>query len=66
MEVEVADAIQAEMVDRSWRVWPECPYHGFGLHPALVAGRGVWECRRMDHPVAEIGQLGVAMARLAS
>ena len=54
---QVADKVQDAVMGQS-SVWPECIPHDAGLHAELRDGRAVWWCRRGDHLVAEIGQLG--------
>lgn len=54
----VADALQEQVMEFTWTVWPLCPVHRNGLHPSRDAGqRAVWHCRPCGGPVAAIGEL---------
>jgi hypothetical protein len=56
--VAVADALQEQVVEYTWTVWPLCPVHQTGLHPSRDAEqRAVWHCRPCGGPVATIGEL---------
>jgi hypothetical protein len=55
--VEVAAYVQDNVCDDTGAIWPVCPFHGFGLHPQIDAGRAMWWCRPRDHPIAAIGEL---------
>jgi hypothetical protein len=57
LTVEVADAVQEEVMERSWRAWPECGRHRLGLHPRMVDGVAVWWCRTGGHVQDRIGDL---------
>lgn len=62
--VEVADAVQDVVMEHIWGVWPTCPEHGLGLHPALVEGTAVWRCAGAGiHTAAAIGDLGPSYGR---
>jgi hypothetical protein len=52
----VADALQGQVMEFTWTVWPLCPVHHTGLHASLDAKqRAVWHCRPCGGPVASIG-----------
>ncbi|RJL32590.1 hypothetical protein [Bailinhaonella thermotolerans] len=51
----MADAVQEVVIEESHQVWPVCPRHGLGLHPADERAP-VWRCHR-GHDVAPIGGL---------
>jgi hypothetical protein len=54
----VADALQEQVMEYAWTVWPLCPAHHTGLHPSRDAKqRAVWHCRPCGGPVAAIGEL---------
>ena len=54
----VADALQEQVMDFTWTVWPLCPVHRTGLHASRDARqRAVWHCQPCGGPVAAIGEL---------
>jgi len=54
----VAEALQEQVMEFTWTVWPLCPIHRTGLHASRDAGqRAVWHCRPCSGPVAAIGEL---------
>ncbi len=56
--VLIADLAQAVIAEQEGKVWPTCPAHSFGLHPAQVGGAALWTCRGGGgHAVAAIGEL---------
>ncbi|WP_182902977.1 hypothetical protein [Microbispora sp. H10830] len=59
--VEIADAVQNDIMEHIWGVWPTCPEHRLGLHAALVEGTPVWQCAGTGlHTAAAIGDLGLS------
>jgi hypothetical protein len=52
--VEAADGFQCFVADTQALVWPVCPRHGNGAHPALVGDTAVWTCRTGDHVLGPI------------
>lgn len=50
----VAEALQEQVMEFTWSVWPLCPTHHVGLH---VEDRPVWHCRTGEHDVAAVGEL---------
>jgi hypothetical protein len=61
--VEVADFMQAEVMEDLHSPWPFCSKHGAGLHPVAVANQPVWTCGSGDHVVARIGELERTVTR---
>jgi hypothetical protein len=55
---EVADFMQDEIVEDLHAAWPVCPDHQLGTYAEIVDERAVWFCRKHQHVVAAIGQLG--------
>jgi hypothetical protein len=56
--LDVAEAAQEVITERTSQVWPMCSRHRLGLHADLVSGEAVWHCNMgSGHVVAPIGQL---------
>ncbi|MFI5933808.1 hypothetical protein [Actinoplanes sp. NPDC051494] len=51
---EAAEGVQGYIARERQAIWPACPVHGRGLHPAVRSGAAVWICRDGDHTVAPI------------
>ncbi|WP_434597661.1 hypothetical protein [Streptomyces sp. A5-4] len=49
IERDTAEAVQDYVMARYWTVWPECPTHHLGYHPALTDGTPQWECSSGGH-----------------
>jgi hypothetical protein len=49
--LEIGDAVQGEVVERDWGVWPVCAVHGVGVHLKIVRDRVVWWCRPYGHVI---------------
>ncbi|BAJ27003.1 MULTISPECIES: hypothetical protein [Kitasatospora] len=45
----VAGAVQSFLAEAHRVVWPVCPEHRTGVHPALTAGTAVWHCTTGAH-----------------
>lgn len=61
---EVADYFQ-DQVGQDIGCWPVCERHSLGLHGEVHNGLAVWWCRRFQHSVAPIGDLGPGVGRRA-
>jgi hypothetical protein len=55
--VEVADFMQAEVVEDLWSGWPICPRHNGTVLPRVEDAVAIWFCRPGNHTLATIGQL---------
>jgi hypothetical protein len=52
--LEIGDAVQAEIMERDWRVWPVCDAHGVGLHLRKIQDQVVWWCIPYGHVLRRI------------
>lgn len=52
--VEVADGVQFSIIRSRQLIWPECPIHGYDLHPELHQGTPRWICRQGPHSPRDI------------
>lgn len=56
--VAVAGSTQDALADIHWQVWPVCPTHHLGAHPAVVDDKPVWTCPSgPGHILSAIGDL---------
>ena len=54
----MADHVQAGLLERTWKVWPQCAEHRLGVHSVERVGVALWWCSSDDgHPLAPVGAL---------
>jgi hypothetical protein len=60
----VADNVQEHVIDDVGTWWPWCDTHRTGVTAELRRDEAVWWCRKGDHRVAAVGDLGVPRREL--
>jgi hypothetical protein len=54
----MADHVQSGLLERTWKVWPQCAGHRLGVHSVERRGVALWWCSGGGgHPVAPVGAL---------
>ena len=54
----MAGHVQAGLLERTWKVWPQCAEHRLGVHSLERGGGALWWCSGDDgHPLAPVGAL---------
>jgi len=54
----MADHVQSGLLERTWKVWPQCAGHRLGVHSVERQGVALWWCSGDGgHPLAPVGAL---------
>ena len=54
----MADHVQSGLLERMWKVWPQCAGHRLGVHSVERQGVALWWCSGDGgHPLAPVGAL---------
>ncbi|MEU9413605.1 hypothetical protein AB0E08_49050 [Streptomyces sp. NPDC048281] len=60
----LAIMIQESLLERTWQLWPVCPWHDLGVHGSERDGAAVWWCvGDGGHMLAPVGELARALGR---